>query len=217
MYKIIGGDQKEYGPISADQIRQWITEGRLNAHTKAQAEGSPDWKPLSEFLEFAEALGRATRPPPTPAPFPAAGAGPTPGAFGGREEALRAVNGPAIALMVTAILGFIVVILGLLMNTLTIGGLRMGMREMPNPEMQQFINMFSGTMGIVSDIVGAVIGVIVLIGALKMRALQNYQLAFAASILAMLPCLSPCCILGLPFGIWALVVLNKPEIKSQFT
>ena len=26
-----------------------------------------------------------------------------------------------------------------------------------------------------------------------------------------------CCLLGVPFGIWALVVLNKPEVKAQFT
>jgi hypothetical protein len=52
---------------------------------------------------------------------------------------------------------------------------------------------------------------------MKMQKLENHQLAFTASILAMIPCVSPCCFLGLPFGIWALVVLNKPEVKSQFT
>jgi hypothetical protein len=38
----------------------------------------------------------------------------------------------------------------------------------------------------------------------------------AASIIAMIPCVSPCCLLGLPIGIWALVVLMKPEVKSAF-
>jgi hypothetical protein len=52
MYKIIGADQKQYGPISADQIRQWISEGRVNGDTVACAEGSDDWKPLSQFPEF---------------------------------------------------------------------------------------------------------------------------------------------------------------------
>jgi hypothetical protein len=36
-----------------------------------------------------------------------------------------------------------------------------------------------------------------------------------ASVVAMLPC-QCCCLFGLPFGIWALVVLNKPEVKSHF-
>jgi hypothetical protein len=52
MYKIIGADQKQYGPISGDQIRQWISEGRVNGQTMACAEGSDDWKPISEFPEF---------------------------------------------------------------------------------------------------------------------------------------------------------------------
>lgn len=52
MYKIIGADQKEYGPISAEQIRQWIAEGRVNAHTQTCLEGTQEWKPLGMFPEF---------------------------------------------------------------------------------------------------------------------------------------------------------------------
>src|SRR5262245_45643734 len=52
MYKIIGADQKEYGPIPGEQIRRWIAEGRLNGQTLACAEGSQDWKPLATFPEF---------------------------------------------------------------------------------------------------------------------------------------------------------------------
>src|SRR6478672_6923745 len=52
MYKIIGVDQKEYGPITAEQIRQWISEGRVNAQTQARLEGTQEWKPLGMFPEF---------------------------------------------------------------------------------------------------------------------------------------------------------------------
>jgi hypothetical protein len=68
MYKIIGADGREYGPITADQLREWIAEGRANAQTRAQAEGAAQWKPLTEYLEFAPALGRT--PPLWPAPGP---------------------------------------------------------------------------------------------------------------------------------------------------
>jgi GYF domain 2 len=68
MYKIIGADGREYGPITADQLREWIAEGRANAQTRAQAEGSAQWKPLTEYLEFAPALGRT--PPPVSVPGP---------------------------------------------------------------------------------------------------------------------------------------------------
>ena len=56
MYKIIGADQKEYGPVPAEQVRKWIAEGRANAQTRARAEQSDDWKPLSDIPEFAGAL-----------------------------------------------------------------------------------------------------------------------------------------------------------------
>jgi hypothetical protein len=67
MYKIIGADGREYGPVASEQLRRWITEGRANAQTKAQPAGATDWKPLAEFPEFADALriagGGPTVPP----------------------------------------------------------------------------------------------------------------------------------------------------------
>ena len=56
MYRIIGGDQKEYGPVTADDLRRWIAEGRLSGQSLVQAESSGEWKPLSAFVEFADAL-----------------------------------------------------------------------------------------------------------------------------------------------------------------
>jgi hypothetical protein len=52
MYKIIGHDQKIYGPVPVAQIRQWQAEGRINNSTLLQAEGSNEWKPLSSLSEF---------------------------------------------------------------------------------------------------------------------------------------------------------------------
>ncbi len=56
MYRIIGVDGQQYGPVTADQLRRWIAENRVNAQTLAQAEGSTDWKPLISFAEFAADL-----------------------------------------------------------------------------------------------------------------------------------------------------------------
>jgi len=57
MYKILGVDGREYGPVTAEQLRQWIREGRANAQTQAQAEGSAEWNPISSFPEFADLAG----------------------------------------------------------------------------------------------------------------------------------------------------------------
>ena len=56
MFKLLGTDKKEYGPVSAEQIQAWIAQGRANARTQLQAVGSIEWKPLAEFPEFAAAL-----------------------------------------------------------------------------------------------------------------------------------------------------------------
>jgi hypothetical protein len=52
MYKIIGGDKKEYGPVEAELLRRWYAEGRVNGQTLVQAVGSTDWRPLETFPEL---------------------------------------------------------------------------------------------------------------------------------------------------------------------
>jgi len=71
MYKIVGADQKEYGPVSLEELRNWISEGRANGQTLAKVEGGP-WKPLSAFPEFADLPGAApaSAVPPGAAPPP---------------------------------------------------------------------------------------------------------------------------------------------------
>jgi hypothetical protein len=56
-YKIIGGDGREYGPVTADQVRDWVRQGRANAQTLLLAEGSTDWKPLGYWTEFTDVVG----------------------------------------------------------------------------------------------------------------------------------------------------------------
>lgn len=66
-YRIIGADGHEYGPVTADQVRQWIAQGRANGQTRIRFEGSAEWKLLSDLPEFRDALGgpaTAATPPP---------------------------------------------------------------------------------------------------------------------------------------------------------
>ena len=62
MYRIIGTDGRQYGPVGVDQIRAWLAENRVNAHSLAQSEGSTEWKPLISFAELAPEFKSA--PPP---------------------------------------------------------------------------------------------------------------------------------------------------------
>lgn len=57
MYKIVGADGRPYGPVSAEDLRRWIAEGRANAHTQTLAAGATEWKPLGTLPEFAGHFG----------------------------------------------------------------------------------------------------------------------------------------------------------------
>jgi hypothetical protein len=91
MYRIIGADGKEYGPVSAEQMRQWIVEGRVNGETRVITEGFTQWMPIRSLPEFSLLLN--------PAPFPAANAGCVP---------VRKTNSLAMAGMILGILALTV-------------------------------------------------------------------------------------------------------------
>lgn len=57
---------------------------------------------------------------------------------------------------------------------------------------------------------------VIIAGALKMWKLQSYSFAMAATIISLVPCMSPCCVVGIPFGIWALVILMQQDVKAAF-
>jgi uncharacterized membrane protein len=69
-YIIIGGDEKEYGPVTAGDVRQWIAEGRLSEQSLMKAESDAEYRPLAKFPEFADAFaaeGASPNIPPPPA------------------------------------------------------------------------------------------------------------------------------------------------------
>jgi len=88
MYKIIGADGREYGPVSAPDLRRWIAEGRVNAQSQLRIESGTDWRPLGSFPELAA--------PAAPAPFPTMRAG---------SGSSTRTNGMVIAGFVSSMLG----------------------------------------------------------------------------------------------------------------
>ena len=142
-------------------------------------------------------------PPPSMPPPPMGGA-----------MAAQQVQGPAMGLLVTAGLALLFTVLGLVMNIAGVG--MSGLSGMGgSAATDQYMSMMSGGVGIVVSLLGLALYGFVLWGALQMKQLRNWNIAMGASIAAMLPC-SCCCIIGLPIGIWSLIVLMKPEVKSAF-
>ena len=122
----------------------------------------------------------------------------------------EAVKVPAILLYVTAGLGLLTALFGILNNVLGLGiGATQGGRD-------GSLNMMMGGAGLVFNVIGILVCAFIAYGAYKLMNLQSYGLVMAAIIVAMVPCVSPCCLVGLPVGIWALVVIMKPEIKAAF-
>jgi len=64
-------------------------------------------------------------------------------------------------------------------------------------------------------VVSIIPSLLIFVGALQMRRLRLYGLAMIAAIMAMLPCTAGWFI-GLPMGIWALVVLLRPDVREAF-
>jgi predicted Zn finger-like uncharacterized protein len=128
--------------------------------------------------------------------------------YGGSGMALNAVSGPATALQVVAGIKLALMILGICAFVFLIAGGQNRGRNGPDQGMQLVLNL-------VSVVIGLVQAGVILWGAGCMKRLENYGAAMTASIVALIPC-SGCCILLIPFGIWSLVVLSKPEVKDSF-
>lgn len=65
MYKIIGNDGKTYGPATAEQIHQWIAQGRVDSRTSVLPDGAAAWTFIGLLPEFAREF---SGPPPVIVP-----------------------------------------------------------------------------------------------------------------------------------------------------
>ncbi|MCX6907603.1 MAG: serine/threonine-protein kinase [Verrucomicrobia bacterium] len=119
--------------------------------------------------------------------------------------AKKLVKGPAIGLLVTAIVNWIGVWVSTSVWTFLILFHKhpAGQADPMDPVL---INIGAATVWLV------LVTTLITVGALKMKRLESYGWAIAASIVAILGGA-----IGLPFGIWALVVLSRPEVRAAFS
>jgi hypothetical protein len=160
-----------------------------------------------------------------PSGVPPTGPGPNTG------FAASKVSGPAIGLIVVGVINVLLSLYGVVSNTMAMTGdsaaqfeAQLDAQEMQQLEQQGFdpqmmTKMFQagGAIGLVLNVIAIVVAAVIIMGGLKMKNLQSRGMAMTASILAMIPCLSACCLLGLPIGIWSIVTLNDPNVRSAFT
>ena len=52
-YQVMGEDGQEYGPVSAEQIRKWVLEERLERKSPVKPPEAKDWVFLESLPEFS--------------------------------------------------------------------------------------------------------------------------------------------------------------------
>ncbi|WP_375771586.1 hypothetical protein NR798_12030 [Archangium gephyra] len=146
------------------------------------------------------------------------------------DRALReAVTIPAYMLMGT---GALVALFWLLNLLSAVTGVGSGERELPpefysNPNLEPYREIAErllasqaegpSVLGILFSLLGVGLGGLIAFGGLQMTKFRMYGLALAASIISVIPCFSCCCcVIGLPVGIWSLVVLSRQDVRAAF-
>jgi hypothetical protein len=132
---------------------------------------------------------------------------------GGRRAALERVSMPAIFLMIVGGLGLGMAVLNIVVEVTGMGG----PNPFANPNQANDPAFKAGEQ--FGKVIGGVIQVlwaaIVFFGGLQMKNLKSRGFVFFSCIWAMLPC-NLCCVLGIPFGIWAMVVINDENVRRAF-
>lgn len=81
-FSILGGDGKQYGPVTAEQFRAWCREGRADGRTQVLRSGTTEWVAAASLPELDVAETAPVAPPAeapvAPATFAPVAAGPDP-------------------------------------------------------------------------------------------------------------------------------------------
>ena len=145
-YKIKGTGGAEYGPVSTEELQQWVAQNRCTRESLVEVDGSGEWVPLATLPEFQDAFAA----PPAPAPAPASAEG-----EGGVSTVIPYKNAPALiayyvgvfCIICPPLLCFPAIILGVI-------GLR---RVKENPEVKgtahAWIGILSGSFFLLLSIV----------------------------------------------------------------
>jgi tRNA A-37 threonylcarbamoyl transferase component Bud32 len=163
-------------------------------------------KRLTEWID----PDRATRPPPQAATAATGTSTGTATPAVARSDVQSKVKPAAIALVVVAGLK--------ILSALTTGALLLGL----NPLLKHIdalseiplLDEVVAETGSIASLVTFVPSVLVLIGGLKMLRYESRAWAMAAAILAMI--FPPLHLIGIPVGIWALVILSQQDVRNVF-
>jgi hypothetical protein len=147
------------------------------------------------------------------------------------EQAARAqVNAPGIFLIVVGILGVLMSLVSIGMGAWFLLMSEEQFDEMMKPQKEMYGKLlgekmaeemygnrtFLGGENVASGLLVFLSSLVTILGGVRMRQLRSYGLAMTGAILAAVPCTSGCCIGGQIAGVWTLIVLLNPAVRSMF-
>ena len=185
-FKANDKNETEYGPLDAEQIREWVREKRMDDHSLVRKSPDEEWRPLGQVPDWqASATPAVTLPEGMP---PAARSGPP-----GKLQAI------AIMTLVGGIIGVLVGLLyGCYFGVLTIATFGFGVVFMLFPIYALIFGIMAITKG--SQMLGS-------------NPLPAFRSAKSIAIMQIINII--CCdLFNLIMGIINLVFLNDPEVRD---
>ena len=131
------------------------------------------------------------------------------------NDVLNKLKAPAICLIVVGALNGLISILTILGGVARFAGIG-GRGSLPTSDAERF-GFYVGTFAsYASGLLALIVAPVIIYGAIQMMKGKKYGFAKASAILAIIPFTSCCFLIGIPIGIWALIVLSKPDVKAFF-
>jgi hypothetical protein len=132
-----------------------------------------------------------------------------PGA-GYRPDVRSKLIGPGIGMIVGGTLALLYVAVAIIMLAVSPDAFMMG--EAPKNEAER-VGYWVGVLSVI--VLGTIFYGLEVAGGIAMVMGKGRPLALAGAIAGCMPC-NVCCVFGLPFSIWALVVLNQSDVRAGF-
>ena len=128
---------------------------------------------------------------------------------------LQQLTLPAIGLIVTGALNAITALLMLISGLARLANNATSSAHLDN-DAQRFGYMVGTFVGYGAGVASLLVAPVLIAGGIAMLRGKSLGLARVAAILSVIPVTSCCCVVGIPIGIWALLILKKPEVEAHF-
>lgn len=131
------------------------------------------------------------------------------------------VLGPAIGLMVLGILGALVQIPSFFVSYIDpsfVDQIELPIEEQYRDQFKDMLRASIEESSVVWSIVFIVLNLVIFFAGVRLLSMKSWTLGVVACVLVMITCLFQCCCcpIGLPIGIWGLIVLFDGDVKQAF-